>query len=165
MIITELRKSELVKYNLSIRETPIDKELKAFDNSLLLIWNGDDNQWEIYRVKHSGLDPVYHWQISVPQGRMLTAGLIDWLKKYDSNPMGAKSQEEMQQIFLKNFRDNRRRIEEQKDKEYKDKVIGPFKDLMESASVNRVVTGISKPICVGINKKTGNRVYAYPRGR
>lgn len=166
MIITELRKSQLSQYNLYIKETPVDGILKKFDRSLLLIWNADDNQFEVYREKIPGLDPTYHWQLSVPKGQLLSSWIIGWLQKHDTNPLGMKSKDELEGNFLKHLPSMVNEVEFRKEKEYIDKVIEPYRDFHREASKEKRVFGTRMPIipvCVGLNQRTGKRIYAYKK--
>lgn len=166
MIITELQQSDLQKYNLKVVQTSIDRQLKDFDSSLVVMYNSDDEQYEVYRTKYSGLNPTYHWQISIPKGQSLSNWVIDWLKKHDTNPMGMKSKEDLERNFLRTIKQRMVAVENQKVQNYRDKVIDPANEYIRDAQKEKKVFGLRMPIvptCVGINKKTGKKIYAYKK--
>jgi len=82
-----LKRHELSKYNMGGIEPPEDtaKSLKELNKNLELVWNKDDNRWEIYLVRGDTL----HWQNSSPVlGSTITPGIKTWLQKFDTTRAG-----------------------------------------------------------------------------
>src|SRR3989304_2979258 len=83
--------------------------LYKLDSGLELIWNDDDGQWEFYRVKQRSAtrnNDLLHWQISAPtKGTHITVGIVDWLKRFDTAEGGRFSKKELEQRWLKQFKE------------------------------------------------------------
>jgi hypothetical protein len=145
----------------SVHEPPKEVmiALHQVDQNLDLLWNEDDNQWEIYRIKQKGItrgEDVLCWQMSAPvKGLMITVGIADWLKKYDTNVLGMYDQDQMKNKFLSMIKQVREKKQEQKQKQLKELQYN-YKDLLHHRDTER--TQIVVPVTVGWNKKTGKPV-------
>jgi len=167
MIITEEKRAELYKFNLKdCLPESIQTVLTRYDKDLTALWNEDDTQWEFYRIKNKGItksEDLLHWQISAPtKSKLITVGIIDWLKKYDTNYQGYLSQDQMKNNWKRQFRKTASKSKEDHNKAIEDIKYG-WKDGSHKFGTNRVQ--ISVPITIGINQKTGKKVYAVKKKR
>lgn len=138
--------------------------LKRLNSSLELMWNDDDGQWEIYRIKQKGIIPaqdLLHWQMSAPtKGTFITVGIVDWLRKYDTTKGGALSEEDLQNRWVKQFKEiqyNERIKHEKQDQE----LYYSWQEMINKIAGAR--KQISVPITVGFNKRTGKHIRAFEK--
>ena len=165
MIITEEYRRNL--YPLGLRERSVSEDvLKAahsIDSRLCFLYNIDDEQWEIYRIKQKGQSPqddLLHWQISI-KNNLLTPGVVrNYLQKCDTNPGGLYTKDEMFYNWLKrhySLKYKKQQIDEKKWAET-ERRFDEGKRYMTSWPVS-----VSVPIQVGYNMRTGKKVFAVPR--
>src|SRR3990172_5493047 len=138
--------------------------LRQLDSALELLWNNDDGQWEVYRLKHKGVIPsqdLMHWQMSAPnKGTFITTGIVDWLKKYDTSLGGRLSKEDLQNRWLKQFKEIQ--YTERVKKEKQDQELSySWQEMIDK--IGKARKQISVPITVGFNKKTGKHIRAFER--
>lgn len=163
MIITELLRGQIYDFNLGDSGIPQEvlNNLQRYDPQLTLLYNYDDFQWEFYRIKQRGVTPsldLLHWQISYPEkGRYIPINVIEWLKKYDTNYQGSKSKDEMNSIWLKQFK-NARNLQNKKNLKERLEICDNARP--EVAKIESGRKQISVPITVGFNKKTGKKILA-----
>lgn len=160
MIVGEVERHELREHGLGGINPPKDVALALAEirKELELIWNSDDNQWEIYRQYKGKLV----WQNSAPvKGSEITPGIKTWLQKYDTSQGGVLGEEERRREFsfiLKDVfaKEKRRRRERQEDVNYE--VSSMSKWLMRFASGHRQV--VVPAGIVGVTKE-GKAIRAY----
>lgn len=139
----------------------VSQSLKRLDDQLVLLYNIDDFQWELYRIKQKGIteaEDLLHHQLSLKTGNLST-GIVDYIKKFDQNPMGANSQDEMRKYWMQSFKRSLDRRKDQKEKQ-KQELHYAYKQGEPYLFRNR--TGIAVPITVGFNTKTGKKILAVP---
>lgn len=162
-------KTEALKYILDSGKDiypPDDviKALKRLNSSLELMWNNDDGQWEIYRIKEKGIisaQDLLHWQMSAPtKGTFITVGIVDWLRKYDTTQGGVLSKEDLQNRWIKQFKEIQynERIKKERNQQ---ELYYSWQEMINKISTVR--RQISVPITVGFNKKTGKHIRVFER--
>lgn len=160
MIKTEAKRRDL-RPSLNLQPPKnVSKALRHYDSELELVWN-DEGQWEIYRLKQKGItkdEDILHWQMSVPQqGSIITVGIVSWLKRFDSTCGGNKTKEELVKEFFKNMKEINYKQKIKRQKEL-DEAQYAYSGMLHRYAVER--EQISVPTLVGMNKKTGKKIYA-----
>lgn len=103
MIVDEIKRHELSKYNLGGVSPPRDatRALQELNKNLELVWNADDNRWEIYLARGDTLI----WQNSAPvSGSLITAGIKTWLQKFDTTKGGQFDQQDLEKRYGESLR-------------------------------------------------------------
>ena len=135
-----------------------------------LVWNKDQNQWEIYKLEEKGgipADDLLRWQMSVPfKGKMITPGIKDWIEKYDASEGGNKSVEQRQKDWIEMFKGVQERYDKMKNKIHEEvcyevshmsRWLGRYMD--KGGKGYRQIT-VPHDNVVGMNQKTGKLVMA-----
>lgn len=119
MIVDELDiGAELGDYNLGGRSPPevVSEKLLQMRVPITAIWDGELCRWHLYRIMGDKLI----WQNTAPKGD-LTAGIVEWLQKFDSSKQGTLDDSERVKDFEYYFKhvrlpqdivDRRKRTEE-----------------------------------------------------
>lgn len=148
-------KTECLRIHIDTGRLPpveVVKALKRYDDKLELIWN---DGWQIYRLKQHGVtkgQDLLHWQMTAPDN-MLTTGLVDWLKKYDTNPLGYRDKEEM----IRNWRFMHMAAVEKANKKYSN-LAEDVEKIKEEIDDKFLTRRVQVATCVGMRK--GKKVYA-----
>lgn len=156
MIKNFVRRKDLV----STIHPPSDvvKALKVLDSKLELHYDVDVDQWQFYRDKY-GNDELY-WQMSAPhKGTSITVGLVDWIKKYDTSQRQSFDIDQMQKNFRKQVTSMCTKNKKVHDSRVSE--IERIKKDIDHHFISRK-TGISVPITIGVDKKTGKPIRMVP---
>jgi len=103
LLVDEIKKYDLRKFGLGALKPPEDvfKALCELNRDLELVWNEDDNRWEIYLVKGDTL----YWQNSAPVlGSNITTGIKTWLQKFDTSKAGRLDNKDREKRFAEDLR-------------------------------------------------------------
>ena len=134
---------------------------RQHDRDLDLIWNIDDNQWEIYRIKRKGVTPsddLLHWQLSAPAtGNFLSMSIVDFIKRHDRSNGGLWDQDDIRKRWVENTKTQLLKNKETKQKKKQDMYYS-WKGLIEDFGSQK--TTVAVPMKVGYNTATGKNVYA-----
>jgi hypothetical protein len=90
------------------------------------------------------------------KGTMLTSGVVDWLRKFDTSKGGSRTKEELEKEFFKQVKLYSYKQKEKKYKQQQEFKYG-YSDAFNTFAVER--EQISVPICVGVNKDTHKKVF------
>jgi len=160
MIITEFKYGQRNEFRLITSNYPdeVRTALAEFDKTLLLLWNLDDNQWEVYRIKSRGgvsADDVIHWQLSYPHA--ITLDLINYLKKKDTNPSGYLDTKEMFKKWFNLIKKNTD-LRLYRQATIREAIINNAQ--WYTRRLGACTDQIAVPVTVGYNKKTGKKIMA-----
>lgn len=146
-------------------QTALDEWNRTKSIKLALYFDEHDTfSWQVYCVKttaaNSG-DDTLHWQMTVPtKGTNITAGIFDWLKKYDTSQGGYLNRDELKAQWLKHCR-----IGEEKQKKVKEHRLDCLYN--EQGWMIKKLAGLREqivvPQTVGYSKK-GGPIRAVPKG-
>lgn len=163
MIRTEIAPHELLEHGLDIEKCPPDVRaaLKSFRPELELVYNVDQEQWELYKWICDG-KKLYH-QMTILRSNLITPGIIDRIKRYNLTEGGKLDSEDIQNKWFNAFKECQEKKKAAKEKEKEDLEKYYYKDAQRA--LTRALMGsrhiVVPHAVVGVNKKTGKKIRAY----
>lgn len=167
MIVSDIKRGELAKYNLGGLDPP-DIELPRKD--LELIWDADENKWQVYLVKKGTVPSEDHltWQMSVPyKGSHISKSFRFWLQRYDMSEGGKKDDEQIKKDWIETYKWVQRNHDIRKEKVIQEQLyeIGHRCRFLERLAFGAKQCVVPAGPVVGVNTKTGKPVRAYAKSQ